>query len=58
MMQRAALREVFVYYCRWSSERQKYLHMTRAQFLRFARDTLLINADMPAVALESLFAQV
>ncbi|KAF5826103.1 hypothetical protein DUNSADRAFT_4847, partial [Dunaliella salina] len=55
--QRAALREVFIYYCSWV-EKCTFLHMTRAQFLRFARDTLLINMDVPAVAMENLFAQV
>jgi len=55
--QRAALREVFIYYCSWV-EKCTFLHMTRAQFLRFARDTLLINMDVPALAMENLFAQV
>jgi hypothetical protein len=55
--QRQQLRDVFIFYCQWS-EKHNYMYMSRTQFLRMCRDTMLMGPQMDAVALNLLFEKV
>jgi len=57
LSQRQCLREIFIYYCQWS-DKHNYMYMSRTQFLKMCRDTLLMGAQMDAAALNLLFEKV
>jgi hypothetical protein len=48
---------VFIFYCSWA-EKHNYLYMSRSQFLRCCRDTMLMGGDLDVVALSLLFDKV
>lgn len=48
---------MFIFYCSWS-EKHNYLFMSRTQFLRMCRDTLLMGPRLDAVSLNLLFEKV
>lgn len=57
MRQKLALRDVFMFYCRWL-DKTNYIYMSRTQFLRMCRDACLMGPSLDAVALTLLFEKV
>ena len=52
------LRDIFMFYCSWG-EKSNYLTMSRSQFLRFARDCLLMGGEgLDATSLSLIFDRV
>jgi hypothetical protein len=55
--QKQQLREVFIKYCAWG-DKQNFMFISRAQFIRFVRDMNMCNEDIDALGLSGLFDKV
>ncbi|KAL6754776.1 hypothetical protein V8C86DRAFT_287401 [Haematococcus lacustris] len=49
-----ALREVFMFYTSWA-EKHNFLYLSRSQFLRFCRDTLIMRGELDSVSLSLVY---
>ncbi|KAL6754782.1 hypothetical protein V8C86DRAFT_287978 [Haematococcus lacustris] len=52
--QQHALREVFMFYTSWA-EKHNFLYLSRSQFLRFCRDTLIMRGELDSVSLSLVY---
>ncbi|GIL47509.1 hypothetical protein Vafri_4310 [Volvox africanus] len=51
------LREVFIRYCGWG-DKQNFMFISRAQFIRFVRDMGMCNEEIDALGLSGLFDKI
>ncbi|EFJ51076.1 hypothetical protein VOLCADRAFT_103712 [Volvox carteri f. nagariensis] len=51
------LREVFIRYCGWG-DKQNFMFISRAQFIRFVRDMGMCNDEIDALGLSGLFDKI